>query len=164
MICLKCTFSDIETQECYLLGGININLLPKDKEIFRDKSTNTINKETDIWHSLEQVIKRPNRVFDQTATLIDHIVTNSPEKVSQSDIIDLGLSDDNLIYCTRKTSLPKFYKYNEIFVSLVKKDSPEKKNFVTYTCVNDACSDFIYRRRFLEAINLCKWCLHPFYL
>ena len=46
--CLERTFSDtniFESQECYLLGDFNINLQPKDKEIFRHKSANTINKE-----------------------------------------------------------------------------------------------------------------------
>ena len=46
--CLERTFSDtnvFESQECYLLDDININLQPKDKEIFRHKLANTINKE-----------------------------------------------------------------------------------------------------------------------
>ena len=104
---------------------------------------------------------KANRVTDQTATLIDHILTNSPDKVSQSGVIDLGLSDHDLIYCTRKTSLPKSHKHNEIFVRSLKRYSAEKfleilreivfPNYLTYTCVNDAYSDFIYR--FVEAIN-----------
>ena len=43
--CLQRTFIDtnvIESQEYYLLGDININLQPKDKEIFRNKFANTI--------------------------------------------------------------------------------------------------------------------------
>ena len=46
--CLDCTFSDtnvFESQECYLLGDIDINLQLKDKEVFRHKPANTINKE-----------------------------------------------------------------------------------------------------------------------
>ena len=49
--CLEQTFSEtnvFESQECYLLGDININLQPNGKEIFRDKSANAINK--DIPH------------------------------------------------------------------------------------------------------------------
>ena len=45
---LERTFSDtnpIESQECYFLGDISTILQPKDKEIFRNKSTNTTNKE-----------------------------------------------------------------------------------------------------------------------
>ena len=54
--CLERTFSDIkvtESQECYLLGDININLKPKDKEIFTNKSGNTVDKE--ILSSIEYV-------------------------------------------------------------------------------------------------------------
>ena len=172
--CLERTFSDsnvFESQECYLLGDININLQPRDKETFRHKLANTINKEiphiTRLYlkfcftHSLGQIITKPTRVTDQTATLIDHILTNSPDKVSQSGVIDLGLSDHDLIYYTRKTFLPKSDKHNEIYVRSLKRYSAEKfleilreivfPNYLTYTCVNDAYSDFIYR--FLEAIN-----------
>ena len=95
--CLERAFSDtnvFESQGCYLLGDFNINFQPKDKEIFRHKSANTINKviphfttsylEFCFTHSLEQIITRPTRVTDQTTTLIDHILTNSSDKVSQS--------------------------------------------------------------------------------
>ena len=68
-------------------------------------------------HSLEQIITRSTRVADQTASLVDHILTNSPEKVSQSGIIDLGLSYHDLMYCTRKKSLPKSHKHKEIFLA-----------------------------------------------
>ena len=137
--CLERTFSEtnvFEAQECYLLGDININLQSKDKEIFRHKPANTINKEIlhlmrsylgfCFTHSLEQIITRPTRVTDPTATFIDHILTNSPDKVSQSGVIDLGLSDHDLIYFTRKTSLPKSHKHNEIFVPSLKRYSAGK--------------------------------------
>ena len=127
--CLERTFSDtnvFESQECYLLGDININLQPKDKEIFKHKPANTVNKEIPhltrsylefcFTHSLEQIMTRPTRVTDQTAALIDHIITNSSDKVSQSGVKHLGLSDHDLIYCTRKTSLPKSHKHNERFL------------------------------------------------
>ena len=113
--CLECTFSNtnvFESQKCYLLGDFNINLQPKENEIFRHKSANTINKEMPdltrsysefcFTNSLEQIIARPTRVTDQSATLIDHILMNSPDKVSKSGVIDLGLSDHDLIYCTTK--------------------------------------------------------------
>ena len=40
--------------------------------------------------------------------------------------IGLGLSDHNLIYCTRNTSVPKSHKHNEIFVCSMRKYSAEK--------------------------------------
>ena len=82
--CLERAFRDnnaFESQGWYLLGNIDINLQPKDKEIFRLKPANTINKEIPhltssylefcFTHSLEQIIARPTSVTDQTATLID---------------------------------------------------------------------------------------------
>ena len=66
-----------------------------------------------------------------------------------------------MIYCTRKTYLPKSHKHNEIFVRPMKRYSPKKflenlrevvfPDYLTYTCVNNAYSDFIYR--FVGAIN-----------
>ena len=145
---------------------------PKDKKIFRNKSVNTIHKQIPhlirsylefcFTHSLEQITANPTRVTDPTATLADHILANTPEKVSQSGVIDdLGLSDHGLIYCTRKTSLPKSHKHNEIFVRSIKGYSAEKvleilrqivfPSYLTYPCANNACSDFIYR--FVRTIN-----------
>ena len=49
----------------------------------------------------------------------DDKMINSPFKLSLSGILDLGLSDHDLIYCTRKASLFKSHKHNEIFVPLV---------------------------------------------
>ena len=106
----------LNPRNAIFFGDININLQPKDKDIFRHKPANTVNEEIPhlarsylefcFTHSLEQIIARPTRVNDQTATLIDHILAKSPEKNSQSGVIDLGLSDHDLIYCKRKTSLP----------------------------------------------------------
>ena len=53
--------------------------------------------EIHFTHSLEQIITTSTRVTDQFATIIYHILTNSKEKVSQSGVIDLGLSGDDLI-------------------------------------------------------------------
>ena len=117
--------------------------------------SNTINKEIPhltrsylfsfffFTHSLEQIMTRPAKITDETATLIDHIPRNSPDKVSQSRVMDLGLSDHDLIYCTRKTSLPQSQKHNEVFVRSMKRYSAETvlnilrkivfPNYLTYT-------------------------------
>ena len=62
--CLECTFNDtnvFESHECYLLGDINTNSQPKDKEIFRHKPSNTIDKEIPhlTWAYLEFVSHTP---------------------------------------------------------------------------------------------------------
>ena len=154
----------IESQKFYLFSNSNINLQPKYKEIFGNNYRNTIGKEIPHFtrsylefcftHSLEQIITRPTRVTDQTATVVHRILTNLRDKISQSDVKDLCLTDHDLIYCIRKTSVPKSHKHNEIFVRRMKRFSGEKYlkilrqiiflNYLTYTSVNDASSDFLH--------------------
>ena len=55
---------------------------------------------------LEQLIKSPTWVTCSASSSIDHILTTFPRRVSQQGIIDVGLSDDQLIYCTRNFHVP----------------------------------------------------------
>ena len=55
-------------------------------------------------HGLKQLIQSPTRVTCSTSTLIDHILTSAPLRVSQKGVISVGVSDDQLIFCTRKIS------------------------------------------------------------
>ena len=63
--------------------------------------------------------KSPTRVTCSTSSLIDHILTTFPKSVSQQGIIDVGLSDHQLIYCIRKFSRTKLGTNKQItFFSL----------------------------------------------
>ena len=42
-----------------------------------------------------------------TSSLIDHLVTNTPEKISDSGVIHTGISDHSLIFAIRKISIIK---------------------------------------------------------
>ena len=53
-------------------------------------------------HGLKQLIQSPTRVTCSTSTLTDHILTSSPSRVSQKGVINVGVSDYQLIFCTRK--------------------------------------------------------------
>ena len=53
---------------------------------------------------------------DQTATQIDYILTNLPYKVTIIQVLDPGLLDHGLIYCTRKTFLVKSHNLIGIFI------------------------------------------------
>ena len=120
----------LDKEECYLLGDFNINLLIEGKDIFRCKSDEINHKQMSsmtkeyldlcLSFSLKQLISVPTRVTETTATLIDHILTNSSQKIIQSGVIELGLSDHELIYCTRKSSLSKSNKHNEVVFRLMK--------------------------------------------
>ena len=104
---------------------------------------------------LKQLIKHPTRVTCETSTLIDDILTNSAENISQCGVFDIGLSDHQMIYCTRKLVRNKSGVQNfiesrslknysvDVFESALKElDFP---NYETFTDIDAAYSDFIDR-------------------
>ena len=50
------------------------------------------------FYDLEQLIKSLTRVTCSTFSLTDHILATFPKRASQPGIIDVGLSDHQLIY------------------------------------------------------------------
>ena len=68
--------------------------------------------------------------------------------VTQCHVIELGISDHNLIYCTRKTYLLKRNKHIETCIRLMKNNTKElltKIDFPDYnTCLNVVYQDFIF--------------------
>ena len=104
-------------------------------------------------YSLQQLLTVTARITENTATLIDHVLENSPYKITQSGVIELNLSDHELIYRTRKTTKFKSNKHNELnirsmknytiknFVEHLKKsDFP---NYKTYSFVDMTYLDFV---------------------
>ena len=59
--------------------------------------------------------------FIFSETLIPQILTNSSEKVFQKGVIDVGISDHQLIYCTKKIKRIKHNMHNQIQVRSWKK-------------------------------------------
>ena len=55
-------------------------------------------------HGLKQLIQSMTREFCSTSPLIDRILTSAPSRVSQKGVINVGVSDHQLIFCTRKIS------------------------------------------------------------
>ena len=53
---------------------------------------------------LTQIIKSPTRITCSSTSLIDHILASLPERISKEVVVNVGLSDHQLIYCTRKVS------------------------------------------------------------
>ena len=52
------------------------------------------------------IITKPTRITDHTATLIDHIYTNTPEKLITSGICLADISDHLPVFCTMANTLP----------------------------------------------------------
>ena len=108
------------------------------------------------------MIKGPSRTTCSTSTLIDNILTNTQEYISQSGIIVITVSDHSVVYCTRKISRAKYNKHKEItFCSLnnysddVYKEALEKVSIPNYDSFDNldlAYTEFI--SRFESVINV----------
>ena len=152
-----------EKKEIYILGDFNINLLQIGKFILKENQSNIFNidttplinkyKELCQTFSLTEIIKDPTRITCSTSSLLDHILTNSLEKISQKGTIDVGLLDHQLIYCTRKVLRTKLNMHNQIQVRSLKKYSVEAytnalrkinfPNYDTFSNVNVAYTDLV---------------------
>ena len=82
-------------------------------------------KEFCSMYGLSQLIDCPTRITSNTSTLIDHILTNTQENISQSGVINTAISDHSLIYCTRKVPKAKCKRHKEITFLSLKNYSPD---------------------------------------
>ena len=95
------------------------------------------------------------RKTSNTSTLIDHILTNTQENISQSGVIDTAISDHSLIYCTRKIPKAKYNRHKEITFRSLRNYSPNVykgtlervsiPNYKNFDNPDVAYSDFITR-------------------
>ena len=81
-------------------------------------------------YSLQQLTSVPTRIIENTGILIDYVLANSPHKITKSRMVELNLSDHDLIYCTRKTTKFKRNKQNELNIRSMKNYTTEY--FVEY--------------------------------
>ena len=115
---------DDENKEMYILGDLNCNLL-QERTLF-NVPTSKFNSIYELYQ-LSQLINEPTRVTLASSSLIDHIVTNTPEKISHSGVIHTGISDHSLIYAIRKVRLLKKSNY---FVEIRNTKHFKENNFV----------------------------------
>ena len=71
------------------------------------------------------MIKTPTRVTNNSSTLIDHIYVNETRKISQSGVLESGISDHFITYCTRKTLRGQIGKHNTVKIRPMKDYSKE---------------------------------------
>ena len=115
-----------------MLGDFNINLIDRNKKLIHEKGYRFLKDEkkysTSIHltknysqllktNGLKQIINNPTRITDTTESLLDHILVDRPNKISQSGVISKGFFDHDLIYCTRKHS-----KQNQVNITLLRLD------------------------------------------
>ena len=81
------------------MDDLNCNLL---SEVVSNNSSHLLNI-IDIY-GVTQLITEPTRVTQYSSTLIDLCLTNSPDKISKSGVINIGISDHSAIYLTHKVT------------------------------------------------------------
>ena len=81
--------------EFYILGDINID--------FKNKSSALYKRYVQLLSAFncKQLISEATRVTDNTSTILDHVITNSKDKISKSGVLDCSLSDHLPIFFTR---------------------------------------------------------------
>jgi hypothetical protein len=104
--------------EMYILGDLNCDMLKTDED--SSVSTKKIRALYELYQ-LSQLIDEATRVTMTTSSLIDHIVTNKPEKNSDFGVVHTGLSDHCLVFAIRKICVVKKQeKKVEIFKNLLR--------------------------------------------
>ena len=85
--------------EYYILGDLNCNM-----DTPTDNDTRNLTSITDVY-GLHQLITEPTRITEKSATLIDVIFTNCPDKVSCSGVRHIGISDHSIVFAYRKLTI-----------------------------------------------------------
>ena len=151
--------------EIFLLGDFNINLFHNGKYLLKENKamqngiprTSLVSQYKLFYqrYSFEQIIKHATRTTCSSSTLIDLIFKNSREKISQSGVIDIDISDHQLIYLTRKLHRFKSNTHKQVKIRCLKNYYIESLNqgvsminvpdYEYFNDVDIAYSDFIQR-------------------
>ena len=153
------------SEEWHVLVDLNINLYHNGSTLGEEnnirKGADKVSSETKKYpefckiFGLKQLIKSPTRVTPNTSNLIDHILTNTNEIITQCGIINIGLSDHQMIFCTRKIKEEKVGGHKQIAFRSFKNysvDEYEKalgkvtfQNYEKYRNIIKAYNDFFQK-------------------
>lgn len=98
----------LHNKTCYLLGDLNDNLLQENSKL----------RKIIVGANMTQMIKKPTRITDSSATLIDIVVTNKPDSVLHSDATPCPVGDHELISITIDLRRPKREPFIKTFRQL----------------------------------------------
>ena len=150
--------------DLFILDDTSINILDNSENIldkYKDMSKRKCNlgaipkRYAQICSTLglKQLIKHPTGITCHTSTLIDHIITNCEERVTQSGVINTSLSDHQLIFCTRKIERVKTNNHKQTSFRSLKNYSMENfeqelkniafPNYEKFSDANSAYSDLV---------------------
>ena len=167
---------DLSNNDVFLLGDFNINLLKNGRYIFESKNQVLEDTHSALFKkyrnfcshfAFKQILRKATRIACNSAdSLLDHILTKSIQNISQYGIIDVSLSDHQMIYLTRKINRFNFNTHKEFNFRCLKKysadeyrqnlDTVEFPNYERFNNVDVAYRDFI--KKLLNVIdNVAPW-------
>lgn len=101
-------------QEVIILGDFNANMFKPKESIVKAAS------HFSYLFNLKQLIKDATRVTPTSETCIDLVFVSDINKICQSGVITVGLSDHFINYCTRKTIKGQINKHKTIKIRSMK--------------------------------------------
>jgi hypothetical protein len=111
-------------------------------------------------YQLTQLIDEATRITETSSTLIDHFVTNEPEKFSKCGVIYSGISDHSLIYAIRKININHKFKENIIEIRNTKNINENKLDLkiqswenVYFFADNSSSMWQIWKELFLQVLD-----------
>ena len=142
-------FLTTKYDHCIIMGDFNIDQLKTDSPAFKYFKNNILEP-----LSLSQMVNSPTRITKNTSTLIDLILTNSPENIKFTGTADFpGISDHKLVYCSYSLKKPKFKPQivkrrdfrkfvKEKFIFDVENVSWDSINRLVNTSIDEATNEF----------------------
>jgi exonuclease III len=115
-------------KQVLIVGDFNIDHIQHDNDIH---SQHLIDNTTS--HGFIQVVSRPTRITDHSATLIDHVYTNKIANLTSCDILTLDLSDHLAIVTTFLLGIST----DKNLINNAKKTNPENVEFRIFKEAND---------------------------
>ena len=149
---------EAENKELIVLGDLNCDV----SKTPLDNQTRKLQFLCSLYQ-FDQLINEPTRVTPTSASLIDLILTNKPENISQSGVVHLGISDHSLIFAIRKLTVPKSGKTSPMvrevrdFKNLVQNDFIHNISQLPWDFKNQFTSPNtswqVWKSLFLEALD-----------
>ena len=119
-LCLDC--NSFTNSECTILGGFNV-----DYHHVNNK-TNQLCASLKYYmftFDLAQLIKILTRFTCTTSIILDVILVSDPFEIMKSGVLDLDVSDHQLIYCTRKCKKSPVNQHNGVKLRSLKNYTKE---------------------------------------
>ena len=93
---------ELEDKEMIVLGDLNCDVIKSPCDTHTTKHLNIC-----TLYQPKQFIGQPTRVTKTSATLIDLVLANNPESISNIGGVNLGISDHSLLFAVQKMVPPK---------------------------------------------------------